>query len=608
MLIKRLSNIIAKYRFSKETLDLAKPTPSKQQLTSQPVNCMVLHPVFYPNKGPELELYLAEEAIGLSKSLNWTLEQGPFWKQEYTQDIRRSQGKIDEDQEDQGDQSQQQNKPQDFHINEDDLGHEWRNKIIRNSIAKSSLVKVPRIHSITFFTKGKLAMLGQHIQSKRINAVFINHELTSLQTRNLEKLWTQYSKGEITSAIKDDINDNNESTENIPDEIDSDSEFEGLSVKVFDRFTMILQIFAKRSTQGVSRLQIELSFLKFAKTKLVRSGSAFVSLSSIFKGDLMMAKEVYVEVVSAKQRRALGKMSGSGESELQLQRRLIDDRIAKVKKLIEEECLQRSKIKRKKLIHTVPRIALIGYTNAGKSQLLNCILQKDVVQSKDLLFQTLDTTSKSIRLASGQKAIMLDTIGFITDLPHDLVESFKSTLEEVEDADIVLHIRDISHPCTEQQKQVVLDVLKELGFNQDFYNKKMIEVWNKIDLMNYPIDHEFIESQDYPIVPISALMNMNIKKLLQVMEEKSNQILNKKLYRIRYNIDQHFERLKWLYENGNISGVKNEMQIPPIKKGDPTIIEYDVILDEVTYNRYIATFQPEMRVKKNKGMPPSNWK
>ncbi|CAD8182728.1 unnamed protein product [Paramecium pentaurelia] len=604
MLIKRLSNIIVKYRFSKEILDFAKSTPPKQQLTSQPVNCMVLHPVLYPNKGPELELYMAEEAIGLSKSLSWTLEQGPFWKEEYTQDIRRSQGKIDE--EDQDNQLQEQNQQKDFQINEDDLGHEWRNKIIRNSIAKSSLVKIPRIHSTTFFTKGKLAMLGQHIQSKRINAVFINHELTPLQTRNLEKLWTQYSKGEITSVIKEDNNENNEAI--ITDEIESDNDFEGLSVKVFDRFTMILQIFAKRSTQGVSRLQIELSFLKFAKTKLVRSGSAFVSLSSIFKGDLMMAKEVYVEVVSAKQRRALGKMSGSGESELQLQRRLIDDRIAKVKKLIDEESQQRSKIKRKKLIHTVPRIALIGYTNAGKSQLLNCILQKEVVQSRDLLFQTLDTTSKSIRLASGQKAIMLDTIGFITDLPHDLVESFKSTLEEVEDADIVLHIRDISHPCTEQQKQVVLDVLKELGFNQDFYNKKMIEVWNKIDLMNYPIDYEFIESQDYPIVPISALMNINIKRLLQVMEEKSNQIMNKKLYRIKYNIDQHFERLKWLYENGNISGVKNEIQIPPIKKGDPTIIEYDVIIDEITFNRYIATFQPEMRIKKNKGMPPSNWK
>ncbi|CAD8101602.1 unnamed protein product [Paramecium primaurelia] len=607
MLIKRLSNIIVKYRFSKEILDFAKSTPPKQQLNSQPVNCMVLHPVLYPNKGPELELYMAEEAIGLSKSLSWTLEQGPFWKDEYTQDIRRSQGKIDE--EDKDNQSQEQNQQKDFQINEDDLGHEWRNKIIRNSIAKSSLVKVPRIHSTTFFTKGKLAMLGQHIQSKRINAVFINHELTPLQTRNLEKLWTQYSKGEITSVIKEDNNENIDNNEAIiTDEIESDNDFEGLSVKVFDRFTMILQIFAKRSTQGVSRLQIELSFLKFAKTKLVRSGSAFVSLSSIFKGDLMMAKEVYVEVVSAKQRRALGKMSGSGESELQLQRRLIDDRIAKVKKLIDEESQQRSKIKRKKLIHTVPRIALIGYTNAGKSQLLNCILQKEVVQSRDLLFQTLDTTSKSIRLASGQKAIMLDTIGFITDLPHDLVESFKSTLEEVEDADIVLHIRDISHPCTEQQKQVVLDVLKELGFNQDFYNKKMIEVWNKIDLMNYPIDYEFIESQDYPIVPISALMNINIKRLLQVMEEKSNQIMNKKLYRIKYNIDQHFERLKWLYENGNISGVMNEIQIPPIKKGDPTIIEYDVIIDEITYNRYIATFQPEMRIKKNKGMPPSNWK
>ena len=115
------------------------------------------------------------------------------------------------------------------------------------------------------------------------------------------------------------------------------------------------------------------------------------------------------------------------------------------------------------------------------------------MESRDLLFQTLTTTSKRIKLVSGQKAILLDTIGFISDLPHDLIESFKSTLEEVSQADLVLHIRDISNPCSSLQKETVLRVLKDLKFDQSFYNKRMIEVWNKIDLLTTPIDYHEIE-------------------------------------------------------------------------------------------------------------------
>ena len=120
-----------------------------------------------------------------------------------------------------------------------------------------------------------------------------------------------------------------------------------------------------------------------------------------------------------------------------------------------------------------------------------------------------------------------------------------------------------------------------------------IEVWNKIDLLKHPVDYDQIETQDYPIIPISALHNTNVKKLLTVMEQKSNEILNKKTFTLKYNIDLHFQRLKWLYENGNISAIQNERHIFTVRKGDATIIEYEVTLDEVTYNRYIATHEPE---------------
>lgn len=167
---------------------------------------------------------------------------------------------------------------------------------------------------------------------------------------------------------------------------------------------------------------------------------------------------------------------------------------------------------------------------------MNCILQKDVVESNDMLFQTLQTTTRKINLVSGQKAILLDTIGFISDLPHDLIESFKSTLDEVSQADLVLHIRDISHPCTNQQKQTVLDVLRDLGYSQDFYSNRMIEVWNKIDLLKEPIDYDKMLQIDYPVVPISALMKINTKQLIKVIEDKCNALLGKQMYHFKHSL------------------------------------------------------------------------
>lgn len=556
-------------------------------------------PIHYPSsKGPDQELYLAEEAVGLAKALSWTVAKGPFWNEDYNKDIRKSQGRDPNDKETEQDYDQvngplsekdrikfakrhgwkmsDQTKIKDgqyvytpffsgvhqengiiFDLSSessDDLANEWRNKIIRKSIAKSSLVKVKKIHASNFFTKGKVIMLGEFIAENKINAVFINSNLTPLQSRNLERNWQKIVNGDTVTFKHDEERDLSDMDSDVATGSESDSEtarqLQQRNIKIFDRFTIILQIFAQRAKTGLAKMQIELTFLNFAKTKLVRSGTAFQSLTAIFSGDLMSAEEIRMEVVSARQRRSRGKLSGSGETVLEMQKRLINEKVGKIKGQIEQEVKQRKYLieKNKNIISTVPKIALIGYTNAGKSALLNCILDQQVVESKDLLFQTLSTTSKKIRLVTGQKAIMLDTIGFITDLPHEMVSSFMTTLEEVAHADLVLHIRDVSHPFSEVQKQAVLDVLKKLNFNQDFYTKRMIEVWNKIDLITQPINYDQLQHSDYPIVPISALMKTNINHLLTVIEDKTNYLLGKKAYTLSHSLQDHGDRIRWLYE------------------------------------------------------------
>ena len=183
-------------------------------------------------------------------------------------------------------------------------------------------------------------------------------------------------------------------------------------------------------------------------------GSTYSSTYNIFYGDLMRADEVNLEIVSARQRRAHAAMSGAGESQLEIERRQIRDKESKIRKQLDEEKRIRSldREKRKVRKEFVSQVGLIGYTNAGKSALMNKILRRQEVASANLLFQTLTTTSREFPMPSGSRGILLDTIGFITNLPHDIIESFKTTLEVVEDCTVILHIRDMSNPNNDLQK------------------------------------------------------------------------------------------------------------------------------------------------------------
>ena len=321
-------------------------------------------------------------------------------------------------------------------------------------------------------------------------------------------------------------------------------------ITVIDRFGIILRIFSERAKTKISKLQLELAYLKYIKTRLVRGESNTMSgLISIFNRGFKVEQWKEMEVVSAKARGAsgVGKMAGEGETQLELERRMVSDREAKLRAEIREiQDLQTKRVKDNSL-KTTPSIAIIGYTNAGKTALMNYYTGEKLI-SENLLFQTLSTTSRKLMLPSGTQGILLDTVGFISDLPHELVEAFKSTLEGVHSADILVHIRDISHPFTEEQKNSVFKVLSDINYPKEKFLKRYIEVWNKIDLIENEFSLADIEKSPFPIVPISAKYGINCDKLLEVIDKMGISVLGKTKMILKFPLEQFTERTNWLIE------------------------------------------------------------
>ena len=265
-------------------------------------------------------------------------------------------------------------------------------------------------------------------------------------------------------------------------------------VKVIDRTGLILEIFARRARTREGRLQVELARLSYEKSRLVRTWT-------------------HLE----RQRGGYGVMGGPGETQIETDRRLIADKIRKLKDELKEvhrtRTLQRSARKR----HPYPTVALVGYTNAGKSTLFNRLTQAEVV-AEDMLFATLDPTLRLLKLPDGRPAILSDTVGFISDLPHELVEAFRATLEEVREADVVLHVRDIASDESDAQAQDVRKVLDRLGV--DMEERRVLEVWNKIDLL--PTDDlEQVRGDARrahpPAIPVSAVTGAGCDALLEAV-------------------------------------------------------------------------------------------
>jgi GTP-binding protein HflX len=287
-------------------------------------------------------------------------------------------------------------------------------------VAGAELVPLRRTVPATLLGEGKVADLKERLEQEPAELVIVDGVVSPVQQRNLERRW---------------------------------------QTKVIDRTGLILEIFGERAKTREGALQVELAALTYQRSRLVRSWT-------------------HLE----RQRGGFGFLGGPGESQLELDRRRIGERIASIRKELEDVRRTRQLHRDARARIPYPLLALVGYTNAGKSTLFNRLTGAQVT-ARDQLFATLDPTMRLIVLPSGLKAILSDTVGFITDLPTMLVAAFRATLEEVLAADLVLHVRDIAHPDSDAQRADVQQVLVELGISAEEQEQRVVEVWNKTDLL-----------------------------------------------------------------------------------------------------------------------------
>jgi GTPase len=363
---------------------------------------------------------------------------------------------------------------------------------IELNVVDSFLVVLSSARPSTFLGKGKVEEIAGRIVADAVSLVIMDCALSPVQQRNLEKAW---------------------------------------GAKVIDRTGLILEIFGRRARTREGTLQVELAHLAYQKSRLVRSWT-------------------HLE----RQRGGFGFLGGPGETQIEADRRQIQERMTKIEKDLGGVTRTRALHRTSRRRVPYPIIALVGYTNAGKSTLFNRMTSAEVV-AEDMLFATLDPTSRAIALPHGEKAILSDTVGFISDLPTMLVAAFRATLEDVIEADVLLHVRDVSHGETQAQAADVAKVLRELDVDPED-SSRIIEVWNKSDLL--PAD-EFErlmgQSQRMPAEKrpalVSALTGEGIPELMRVIEDRIAK--GRPTYHVLLDPGEG-QALNWLYENGEILG------------------------------------------------------
>lgn len=365
----------------------------------------------------------------------------------------------------------------------------------------------------TYIGKGKVDELAERIKIEEIGLVVMDCALSPVQQRNLEKAF---------------------------------------GCKVIDRTGLILEIFGRRARTKEGTLQVELAHLNYQKSRLVRSWT-------------------HLE----RQRGGFGFLGGPGETQIEADRRIIQERMTKIERDLEA-------VKRTRGLHRASRkrvpypiVALVGYTNAGKSTLFNRLTSAEVL-AQDMLFATLDPTARAIKLPHGARIMLSDTVGFISDLPTQLVAAFRATLEDAIEADVLLHVRDVSHEDTQAQALDVQAILRDLGIDPDD-GDRVIEVWNKSDLLD-PAERERqlglagLKPEDSRPVLVSALTGDGIARLTDAIETRIAR--SRPVYRLALEPGDG-KSLAWLHDNGEILAREDSaegalellVRMPPEREG-----------------------------------------
>jgi GTP-binding protein HflX len=389
-------------------------------------------------------------------------------------------------------------------------------------VADAFVVPLRQVRPATLLGEGQISRIAAECEVDEAELVIVDGALSGIQQRNLE---------------------------------------DKLKRKVIDRTGLILEIFGERAATAEGRLQVELAHLDYQQSRLVRSWT-------------------HLE----RQRGGFGFLGGPGETQIEADRRMIRDRMARIRRELEQVRRTRALHRKRRERAPWPVIALVGYTNAGKSTLFNRLTGAEV-RAEDLLFATLDPTMRAISLPGVEKAIISDTVGFISDLPTQLVAAFRATLEEVTEADLILHVRDIANPDSAAQKRQVLEVLGELGVIQGEGGESLVpilELWNKWDLLTDERRDELVAlaAQDPTVLPLSAETGFGIEAML----ERVGRLLTEGARVHSFTIPaSDGQRIAWLHAHGEVLRESDAGQA----EGGP-LRRLDVRLTDKEFGRYVA--------------------
>ncbi len=349
-------------------------------------------------------------------------------------------------------------------------------------VVGADLVRLRKPDAGRLFGKGKLEELHQAMEAAEVELVLVDGPVTPVQQRNLEKAW---------------------------------------GVKLLDRTGLILEIFSDRAATREGVLQVEMAALSYQRTRLVRAWT-------------------HLE----RQRGGLGFVGGPGETQIEADRRAIDDQLVRLRRQLEKVSKTRTLHRAARAKVPFPVVALVGYTNAGKSTLFNRLTGADVM-AKDMLFATLDPTMRRVNLPEGGPEVILsDTVGFISDLPTELVAAFRATLEEVLSADLICHVRDISHPETVSQARDVASILESLGVSD---KTPQIEIWNKIDRLPEDARAAAVTqaARQDDVIAISAISGQGLSELIAAIGDKLSDLTHLTQLHLRF---AEGRKRAWLFE------------------------------------------------------------